>query len=70
MLGEHLHIYVDRVILELMVKLAKDKCLGTIQDVFTDTYFLLNKKKKNLKEPGNVDEQSIMLLLENFFIEE
>lgn len=30
----------------------------------------LNKKKKNLKEPGNVDEQSIMLLLENFFIEE
>ena len=36
MLGEHLHIYVDRVILELMVKLAKDKCLGTIQDVFTD----------------------------------
>ena len=28
------------------------------------------KKKKNLKEPGNVDEQSIMLLLENFFIEE
>lgn len=70
MLGEHLHIYVDRVILELMVKLAKDKCLGTIQDVFTDTYLLLNKKKKNLKEPGNVDEQSIMLLLENFFIEE
>lgn len=46
------------------------KCLGTIQDVFTDTYLLLNKKKKNLKEPGNVDEQSIMLLLENFFIEE
>lgn len=69
-LGEHLHIYVERVILELMVKLAKDKCLGTIQDVFTDTYLLLNKKKKNLKEPGNVDEQSIMLLLENFFIEE
>ena len=64
-----MHIYVDRVILELMVKLAKDKCLGTIQDVFTDTYLLLNKKKK-LKEPGNVDEQSIMLLLENFFIEE
>ena len=63
-------LYVDRVILELMVKLAKDKCLGTIQDVFTDTYLLLNKKKKNLKEPGNVDEQSIMLLLENFFIEE
>ena len=57
-------------IIELMVKLAKDKCLGTIQDVFTDTYLLLNKKKKNLKEPGNVDEQSIMLLLENFFIEE
>lgn len=46
MLGEHLHIYVDRVILELMVKLAKDKCLGTIQDVFTDTYLLLNKRKK------------------------
>lgn len=45
-IGEHLHIYVDRVILELMVKLAKDKCLGTIQDVFTDTYLLLNKKKK------------------------
>lgn len=59
-----------RAWLELMVKLAKDKCLGTIQDVFTDTYLLLNKKKKNLKEPGNVDEQSIMLLLENFFIEE
>ena len=47
-----MHIYVDRVILELMVKLAKDKCLGTIQDVFTDTYLLLNKKKKNLKERG------------------
>lgn len=70
MLGEHLHIYVDRVVFELMVKLAKDKCLGTMQDVLTDTQLLLIRKKKCFKDTGDVDEQTINLLLEDYFIEE
>lgn len=70
MLGEHLHIYVDRMGLELMLKLAGDECLGTIQDVLTDTQLLLVRKKKYFKDTGIMDEKTINLLLENNFIAE
>lgn len=69
-LGEHLHIYVDRVILELMIKLAADKCLGTIQDVLVDTRLLLEKKKKYFNLSGEVDEVAIEKLFGQCFLEE
>lgn len=69
-LGEHLHIYVDRAINEIMIKLAKDSCLITIQDVLIDTKFLLRKKEKGFVDRGQVDMQAIELLLKDYFIYE
>lgn len=66
-LGEHLHIYVDRVLFELLVKLSRDQYLETIQDVLTDTGLLLNQKNSIFKEKGKINKQDIELLLENFF---
>ena len=40
-LGEHLHIYCDCIILELIIKLASSENLLTFQDVSVDTRLLV-----------------------------
>ena len=44
-LGEHLHIYCDGIIMEIIHKLALNDCFINIQDVLVDTRLLVERKK-------------------------
>lgn len=66
-LGEHLHIYADIIIFELMLKLACDEHLNTIEDVLVDTELLI-KRKYAFKDTDNIEYEDIELMLERYFI--
>lgn len=66
-LGEHLHIYVDRILGELLVKLAKEKTLKTISDVLIDTSFSLEKTKKCFNEDVPVSAIDLKILENDYF---
>lgn len=65
-LGEHLHIYVDAIIMELMIKLATVPYLNSIEDVLTDTELLI-KRKYDFGNTENVEYSDIELMLEHSF---
>ena len=58
-LGEHLHIYCDGIILELIMKLSKDDLFQTIQDVLVDTRLLVEGKKELFNQKSAVEEKDI-----------
>lgn len=66
-LGEHLHIYVDAIIMELMIKLATDPHLNSIEDVLIDTELLI-KRKYDFSTTENIEYSDIELMLEHYFI--
>lgn len=66
-LGEHLHIYIDAIILELMVKLASNMHLNSIEDVLIDTELLI-KRKYDFSDTNNVEYADIELMLEHYFV--
>lgn len=65
-LGEHLHIYCDSVIIELITKLASNDNLSTVKDVLIDTKLLLGKKKEYLKEGGAFVDEDISHLRKEY----
>lgn len=65
-LGEHLHIYADQIINEILMKLATEKTLETISDVLLDTRILLDKKKKIFLNDANLIEEDFNILLESY----
>ncbi len=66
-LGEHLHIYVDQVINEILIKLSSEPTIKTVQDVLIDAK-LISKKVSDLMQ-GNapITLQDIDLFLENYY---
>lgn len=66
-LGEHLHIYVDRILSELLVKLANEKTLLTISDVLIDTRLSLSKIKKCFNENSPVTSDDLIILENSYF---
>lgn len=58
-LGEHLHIYCDGIIFELIVKLSKEDSFQTIQDVLLDTRLLVESKKELFNKKNTVEEKDI-----------
>lgn len=58
-LGEHLHIYCDGIILELIVKLSENDSFQTIRDVLVDTRLLVESKKDLFYQKGSVQETDI-----------
>ncbi|MBQ9764901.1 MAG: hypothetical protein IJW18_01730 [Lachnospiraceae bacterium] len=66
-LGEHLHIYVDSIIMELMFKLATEERLNSIEDVLIDTELLV-KRKYDFADGESVEYSDIEKMLEHFFI--
>ena len=62
-LGEHLHIYCDGIIMEIIAKLAKNKYMNTIKDVLVDTKMLLEKKKNYFTDVGIIRDKDIDYLL-------
>lgn len=68
-LGEHLHVYDDSVILEIVTKISSRKNLRTVKDVLVDTQLLLNSKKNFLKAKGSINVEDIKKLLQVYYIE-
>lgn len=68
-LGEHLHIYCDGIIHEMITKLASDYSLLTIQDVLMDTRLLMESKKALFSQVGGVEVQDVRNLFFNYFRE-
>lgn len=66
-LGEHLHIYVDRIIAELLVKLASEPTLQSISDVLIDTTFSLSTTEKLFSEETPITDDDLPLLGKAFF---
>ena len=66
-LGEHLHIYCDGIIMELIYKLASDVYLNTIQDVLVDVKLLISSKTERFKEKGEITTDDIAYLIESSF---
>ena len=67
-LGEHLHIYCDAVITDIIVKLATKDNLDTIQDVLVDSQLLVQDKSNYFKESGEVKVEDIKLMMKNSFV--
>lgn len=67
MLGEHLHIYVDRILNEIMLKLAIEDTLQTITDVLIDTKMLLNKTQTSLSTNNPITKDLIDMMCESYF---
>lgn len=65
-LGEHLHIYVDRLIYEILVKLSQETTLGSISDILIDTKLLLDKVKIKLNKNSPVSEGDILWMYESY----
>lgn len=68
-LGEHLHIYVDQIMMEIIVKLLEEKTLHTISDVLTDTSLFMLKKEKHFNIPSSINEDDLILLCNSYFYE-
>lgn len=66
-LGEHLHIYCDGIIMELISKLASEVSFVTIQDVLVDTKLLISSKEDWFKDNGEFSRKDISYLIESSF---
>lgn len=66
-LGEHLHIYVDQILFELLLKLSNEKTLITISDVLIDAKLMLQKISKTFSENSPIDDSDISILLDNYY---
>lgn len=65
-LGEHLHIYVDRILFEILIKLSNESSLESVSDVLIDTRLLLNKVNVVLSEKSPICEDDIPWMYESF----
>lgn len=66
-LGEHLHIYVDAVLSDILFKFACEESLFTISDVLIDVRFSLQRKLASCTKSHPIDEQIIQTLSETLF---
>lgn len=65
-LGEHLHIYVDRILLEILMKLAKESSLTSVSDILIDTRLLVNKVTATLTEKTPINKNDVSLMCESY----
>ena len=66
-LGEHLHSYIDNVLFEIAFKLADNKCLHSIANVFMDVRLLIKKKEQAFGTPDPISSADIGLLFDAYF---
>lgn len=67
LLGEHLHIYCDSILYELITKLATEKSFLSIGDVLVDGQLLGTAKKDYFKEHTSISRQDISMIYTLFF---
>lgn len=66
-LGEHLHIYDDRILSELLIKLANEKTLQTISDVLIDTRMSLSKIRTCFNDNSSITFEDLKILENSYF---
>lgn len=66
-LGEHLHIYVDQILMEILVKLTSERTLKSISDVLIDTKFSLSKINKHFNDNTSITDDDLEILCNSFF---
>ncbi|MBR1685405.1 MAG: hypothetical protein IJ708_09745 [Clostridia bacterium] len=62
-LGEHLHDYVDELILEIVDKLTRKSSLGSIDNVIIDAQMFMDRIYQSYKGGGELLEEDVRLLL-------
>ncbi len=67
MLGEHLHIYIDRVLFEILVKLSTEKSLHTFSDVLIDTKLSLQRTLAILSNTEPISADILIAMQESYF---
>lgn len=68
-LGEHLHIYCDGVIAELLTKLSGEESFLNINDVLLDTKLLISSKRENFNAANPMTKKDADYLLLRYFKE-
>lgn len=66
-LGEHLHIYCDGIIIEIINKLSACEHFYRINDVLLDARLLIESKKEHFSETGKMEESDIQFLMKMYF---
>lgn len=66
-LGEHLHMYCDSIINEIIHKLASYDAFLSIQDVLVDTRLLVEMKRERFNMSEKISEEDISLLFQRTF---
>lgn len=66
-LVEHLHIYVDQILFELLAKLTSERTLKTIPDVLIDAKLMSNKINKSFGEKLAVSDSDLSILFDEFY---
>ncbi len=69
MLGEHLHIYVDQILYDLLMKLAFEKTLNTVSDVLVDAKLMCDRIECNFKGTSAVLEPELNVICSNYYFE-
>ncbi|MCI7188726.1 hypothetical protein [Anaerotignum sp.] len=67
-LGEHLHSYVDSIMLEIAGKLSMQRLLKTVDSVFVDTRLLVRKKEQLFSIEESISQEDLHELFNNFFV--
>jgi len=68
-LGEHLHIYVDSILFELIIKISDKTTITSISDALIDTKLLLSETSSKLNSSSSVDINDIMQISRQYYIE-
>ena len=66
-LGEHLHIYVDRVMTEIITKISDEHTIKTIRDVLIDAELLSKQTEKNFEVDGQITCDDISVLTRSYY---
>jgi len=66
-LGEHLHIYADRLLLEILFKLSFEPTLKTVSDILIDTRLKLNQVMTQFESKEAVSEADISCVTDSFY---
>lgn len=66
-LGEHLHIYVDRVMTEIITKISDEDTIETVRDVLIDAELLTKQTEKNFEVDGPITCDDIAVLTKCYY---
>lgn len=66
-LGEHLHIYVDRIMTEIITKISDEDTIKTVRDVLIDAELLSNRTEKLFGTAEQITQADIINLTSNYY---